>query len=146
MSKFRIGDEVICMYPYAYIAVGARCKVVAVNKSGSLKLLGISGSYDSRNFELAPNDYSVKEDKDPPPPVKGSIYMAVEFSEYKDLSQLASQFNYNPNSINFMIDTSAVRLKDQIRIDLEKNPTNKWVILHGNTLAVVVSEARFLSL
>lgn len=51
-SNFEIGDEVICTYNYAYIRYGTRVKVIGISKTGSLKLLGINGYYDHKNFKL----------------------------------------------------------------------------------------------
>lgn len=52
MSKFEIGDEIVCMHNYAFIRRGSRVRVAGIAPTGALILDGIRGTYKAENFRL----------------------------------------------------------------------------------------------
>lgn len=51
-NRFKIGDKVVSNHDYSYIPRGTVTQVCGVSYTGSIKLYGISGTYNPDNFSL----------------------------------------------------------------------------------------------
>jgi len=148
-NEARPGDWVTCISSqYSSIREGERRQVIRVEEDNIVMknrdCLHGTSPYRSRNFVLI-NRAQPKQEKN------SMFHIAVQCADKAyapTYSELVEAINHGGTGFPMMIaDTSGDALKEKVRVRIEKNPSERWVLLSGHTLGELAAPpVRFRSL
>lgn len=157
------GDWVRSLYPYVHIKAGSLHEVYATDNTCvtlKYKCYWRGNSYDEGRFK-AINFEKVEYNSLRPPPIDAGainyarcpitvicegqpqtkesvmLHIAVRISGNRSLEEIVRELishNVNAIELGLMANTSAAVIKEMVRVRINRNPEERWLICSGNTI------------